>query len=179
MFILSRISGVVLFALFFLGKSVLAAPSCALEGIVKDANGAPLQSAQIYIKGKEGSNFVKVVKTDAAGRYAYSGLGTGPYIVTLVVNDTIKPSIANVQMRTGDTEKLNFDLQKGAPARPFTKGKHYVWVPSITGSHLGAWIEVDDNDKQMPIGMQERIRNQGNQQAKTWQANGAAMPNHM
>ena len=180
MFILSRISVVILFALFFffLSQSARAA-SCTLEGTVKNANGAPLQSAQIYIKGKEGSNFLKVVNTDTAGHYAYTGLGTGPYSVSLVINDTVKASITNVQMRTGETERLNFDLQQGAAAKPVTKGKHYVWIPAITGSHLGTWMEVDDKAKPMPIGMQERIRNKGNDDVRTLQNVGAGIPRHM
>jgi len=170
MFTLSRISVVILFGLFFCGRSAWAAP-CTLEGIVKDANGRPLSGAEIYIKGKEGSNFIKVVKTDTGGHYIYSGLGTGPYSVSLVVHETIKASITNVQMQTGETEKLNFELQKGAAAKPFTKGKHYVWIPVETGSHLGRWIEVDDDAAKMPIGMQERLRWQSNADVRYLQDN--------
>ncbi len=176
--IFARIAIVVFAASFLVTAKAQAEGVATLEGIVKDANSQPLKGAEIRIQGSDPSKIGKV-HTDTQGHYAYPGLETGAYSVTLLVDGVVKASIRNVKTKLGETEKLNFDLQKGAAARPVTKGKHYVWVPSITGSHLGAWIEVDDNDKQMPIGMQERIRNQGNQQAKTWQAGGAAMPNHM
>jgi hypothetical protein len=51
---------------------------------------------------------------------------------------------------------------RNAAARPFAKGKHYVWVSLHTGSHLGDWIEVDDDRNALPIGMSERINNAGN-----------------
>ncbi|HEV2047217.1 MAG TPA: carboxypeptidase-like regulatory domain-containing protein [Chthoniobacterales bacterium] len=178
MFTLTRTAVVVSAALLFLAPKVSADAVATLEGIVKDANSQPLKGAEIRIQGSDQSKIGKV-HTDARGHYAYPGLETGAYSVTLLVDGVVKASIRNVKTKLGETEKLNFELQKGTAAKPVTKGKHYVWVPSITGSHIGAWIEVDDNQKQMPSGMQERIRNQGNQQAKTWQAGGSAMPNHM
>jgi hypothetical protein len=56
----------------------------------------------------------------------------------------------NTQTKANQRTQLNFDLkpaaasQAGAPAK---KGKHMVWVPSSTGSHIGGrWVEVDATD---------------------------------
>ena len=174
---IKQIVAVVSLALLFL-VPVARAGVATLEGIVNDASGHALQGAEIRIQGTGPK--VGIVHTDASGRYAYPALETGAYQVSLVVNGVMKASIKNVKTQVGRTETLNFDIHRGA-AKPFANGKHYVWVPAseLTGTHIGAWIELDDNAKAMPSGMQERIRNQGNQQVKTLQSNSATMPNQM
>ena len=132
-----------------------------LSGVVRDARGAPLRGAEIRIVGSDASK-VGRVHTDVAGRYSYPGLETGTYSVTLVVSGITKASINNVRTKSGQVQTLNFDLQGNAAARPFAKGEHYVWVPLQTGSHLGNWVQVDDDRNALPIGMSERINNAGN-----------------
>jgi Carboxypeptidase regulatory-like domain len=141
-----------------------------LYGTVKDAKGQPLQGAEIRIQGSDPAKIGKV-HTDAQGHYSYAGLETGTYRVTLIVAGTTKACIGNVSAKSGETQSLNFDLKSGAAARPFTKGKHYVWIPSsqITGSHLGVWAEVSDGAKPMAAGMQDRIDNQGNYSVREFQ----------
>ena len=170
---IKQIVAAVSLALFFVTPSVRAA-SATLEGIVKDANGNALQGAEIRIQG--GGGKMGIVHTDARGHYAYPALETGMYQVSLVVNGTVKAFIRNVKTKVGETETLNFELQKGVTAKPFAKGKHYVWIPAdqITGSHLGSWADVDDSAKPMPQGMQERLRWQGNSQVRTIQDTAAA-----
>ena len=111
-----------------------------------------------------------IVHTDAHGRYAYPALETGMYQVSLVVSGAVKASITNVRTHVGQTETLNFGIQKGA-AKPFAKGKHYVWAPpdQLTGTHIGTWVEVDDTSKQSP-GALERIRNEGNNFVREFQS---------
>jgi VCBS repeat-containing protein len=142
-----------------------------LSGVVKDAAGQPLQGAEIRIQGNDASKVGKI-HTNANGHYSYPALETGTYSVTLLVDGATKASINNVRTKAGETQTLNFELRKGATAKPFAKGKHYVWVPSQTGSHLGMWVEVDDDSKAMPTGMQERIRWQGNALARQIQSTG-------
>jgi hypothetical protein len=133
-----------------------------LSGVVRDSKGAPLRGAEIRIVGSDASKVGKI-HTDAAGRYNYAGLETGTYSVTLIVNGVTKASINNVRTTSGEVQTLNFDLQgNAAAARPFAKGKHYVWVPRQTGSHLGDWVEANDDRNALPIGMSERISNAGN-----------------
>ncbi|HWH92144.1 MAG TPA: hypothetical protein VNV64_10160, partial [Candidatus Binatia bacterium] len=59
-------------------------------------------------------------------------------------------SIMNTQIHPNQPTQLNFDLKPVSAAQASTvakKGKHMVWVPSQTGSHIGGrWVEVDEND---------------------------------
>jgi Carboxypeptidase regulatory-like domain len=132
-----------------------------LNGVVRDAKGAPLHGAEIRIVGSDASK-VGRIHTDGAGRYSYAGLETGTYNVTLIVAGVTKASINNVRTKSGETQTLNFDLQGTAGARPFGQGRHYVWVPLQTGSHLGTWAEVESDGRALPSGMTERLSNEGN-----------------
>jgi len=156
---------------WFTSPAANADAVATLSGVVKNAEGQPVHGAEIRIVGKDASKVGKV-HTDANGRYSYPGLETGTYSVTLVVDGATKASIGNVKTKSGEVQTLNFDFQSSASARTFTKGRHYVWIPSQTGSHLGMWIEVDDDAKAMPSGMQERMRWQGSALARQIQSNG-------
>jgi len=127
--------------------SAWAAPS-VIQGIVKDAKGQPIKGADVRIESKDGSKLLKTVKTDGNGRYISDGLSAGVYRVTLVVNGAAKASIMNTKTMVDQPTQLNFDL-KPVPAAQANivakKGKHMVWVPATTGSHIGgSWVEVDD-----------------------------------
>ena len=169
MFILYRIAAVVFLALLFVAPT-RATPNAALEGIVKDAKNQPLKGAEIRIQGRDPSK-IGIVHTDANGHYVYPMLEAGTYSVVLVANGSVKASISNVKTQVGVTETLNFGLQKAAAAKPFAKGKHYVWVPADTqtGTHVGRWIEANDSLSKMPIGMQERLRSQDGMAVKNLQ----------
>ena len=132
-----------------------------LSGIVKDSSGRPIQGAEIRIQGRD-SNKIGKIHTTANGHYNYRELETGTYNVTLVVDGVTKASINNVTTRAGEIQTLNLEVQKGSLAKPFAPGKHYVWIPSETGSHLGHWAEIENDGKIMPSGMAERLNNQGN-----------------
>ena len=130
-----------------------------------------MSGAEIRIQGSDPSKVGKI-HTKANGYYSYAGLETGTYNVSLLVNGATKASINNVRTTAGEVQTLNFELRSGAMAKPFTKGRHYVWVPSQTGSHLGVWVEVDDESKGMPSGMAERLRSQGSTLARHIQESG-------
>ena len=124
-----------------------AGPS-AIQGVVKDAKGQAIKGADVRIESKDGSKLFKTVKTDGNGRYASDGLSVGVYRVTLVVNGAVKASINNTKTKSDGATQLNFDL-KPAPAAQAAagakSGKHKVWVPNNTGTHIGGrWVEVDD-----------------------------------
>ena len=164
------------FVSFCLMLTAQAAGEATLSGIVKGVSGRSIQGAEIRIQGKD-ANKIGRIHTDANGHYSYPALETGTYSVTLVVDGTVKALINNVRTNAGEIQTLNFDLQGGAAARPFAKGKHYVWIPHQTGSHLGVWVEVEDDGKVMPSGMAERLSNQGNTVVRQIQSNSATMPN--
>lgn len=150
---------------WFISLQANADAVATLTGIVKDAKGQPVRGAEVRIVGRD-ANKIGKVHTDASGRYSYPGLETGTYSVTLLVDGATKASISNVRTKLGEIETLNFDFQSSAAARPFTKGKHYVWIPAVTGSHLGTWVEVTDGANPMSSGMQDRMANQGNATVK-------------
>jgi Carboxypeptidase regulatory-like domain len=133
--------------LVFSVATAWAGPS-AIQGVVKDAKGQAIKGADVRVESRDGRTVFKTVKTDGNGRYVSDGLAAGMYRVTLVVNGAIKASILNTQTKADQRTQLNFDLkpvsasQASAPAK---KGKHMVWVPSNTGSHIGGrWVEVPD-----------------------------------
>ena len=123
----------------------------AIQGLVKDAKGQAIKGADVRIESKDGKQQFNTVKTDAKGRYISEGLPVGVYRVTLIVNGAVKASITNTKTKSDQTTQLNFDLKPVAAAQASAgqkKGKHMVWVPARTRSHLGGtWVEVDDKGK--------------------------------
>ena len=130
--------------MLFVASASAAGP--ALQGIVKDARGHPIQGADIRIEATNTGRLLTTVKTNVSGRYSLEGLAPDNYRVTLVVNGAAKASINNTTLEPGESTHLNFDLKQTRAAVTVTKGKHWVWSPPFTGSRLpGRWVEVDDS----------------------------------
>ncbi len=159
------------FVSFCLMVKVNAQGSAGLSGFVKDSSGKPIPGAEIRIQGSD-ANKIGKIHTKGDGHYSYPALEDGTYAVTLLVDGVTKASISNVRTKAGATETLNFEFVKGSMARPFAAGKHYVWVPKQTGTHLGDWMEVEKDGRAMPSGMAERLNNQGNALARHIQNSG-------
>src|SRR5205823_2301105 len=124
----------------------VSAASSALQGIVKDAKGHPIQGADIRIEATNTGRLLTTVKTNVNGRYSLEGLAAGNYRVTLVVNGAVKASINNATLEPGDSTQLNFELKQTRASVTVTKGKHWIWMPAFTGSRLpGHWVEIDDS----------------------------------
>jgi len=146
------------FRIGFIGLILLAtsawAATSAIQGVVTDAKGKPIKGADVRIETKNGGKLFKTVKTDANGRYVSDGLAAGVYRVTLVVNGAVKASINNTKTKLGQPAQLNFDLKPAPASRASAadkKGKHMVWVPAKTGSHIGGgWVEVPDTGSVEP-----------------------------
>jgi hypothetical protein len=120
----------------------------SIQGVVKDAKGQPIKGADVRVESRDGKQLFNTVKTDAKGHYTSQGLKPGVYRVSLVVNGAVKASITNTSAKADQPTQLNFDLkpagasQVSAGQKP---GKHMVWVPADTGSHIGGrWVEVED-----------------------------------
>jgi hypothetical protein len=118
--------------LFLLAFSASGGTS-AFDGVVKDPAGHPVKGADVRIEATNGSNFSRIVKTDAAGIYK----------ATLVVDGAVKASILNASTQSGKHTQLNFEL---TPKTKFVK-THKVWISPDTGTHIGGgqWVDVDDN----------------------------------
>ena len=121
----------------------------SIQGIVKDAKGQPIKGADVRVESRDGKQVFNTVKTDAKGRYISQGLKPGVYRVSLVANGGVKASIMNTSVKADQATQLNFDLKPVAASQASAaekSGKHKVWVPSNTGSHIGgSWVEVDDS----------------------------------
>ena len=120
----------------------------SIQGVVKDAKGQPIKGADVRVASKDGKQLFNTVKTDAKGRYISQGLQPGVYRVSLVVNGAVKADIGNTKTKSDQATQLNFDLKPvaaGQASAEQKKGKHMVWVPPSTGSHMGGrWVEVPD-----------------------------------
>ena len=131
--------------LFLYVASAWAGPA-SIQGVVTDAKGKPIKGANVRIESKDGKQVFATAQTDAKGRYISQGLQPGVYRITLLVNGTVKASILNTATKVDQPTQLNFDFKRTSPAASSAKGgKHMVWVPARTGSHIGGnWVEVDD-----------------------------------
>jgi len=127
-------------------NKIVADGPASIQGFVKDAKGEPIKGADVRIESRDGKRMFNTVKTDPKGRYFSEGLRPGDYRVTLLVNGTVKASIMNTQTKANQPTQLNFDFKPKSQAVGTAKpGKHMVWVPNRTGSHIGGnWVEVDD-----------------------------------
>jgi len=130
--------------------SALGATS-SIEGIVQDAKRQPVKGADVRIESRDGKMLFSMVTTNPKGRYVSTGLAAGTYRVTLLVNGAVKAVIKNTQTTPGRATQLNFALKPSSVSQvgPIGKrGRHMVWVPARTGSHVGgSWVEVDVNGK--------------------------------
>jgi serine/threonine protein kinase len=127
-------------------NKVTADAPASFQGFVKDAKGEPIKGADVRIESRDGKQMFGTLKTDPKGRYISQGLQPGVYRITLLVNGTVKASILNTRTKVDQPTQLNFDFKPTSQAASITKGgKHVVWVPARTGSHIGGnWVEVDD-----------------------------------
>jgi len=87
----------------------------AVEGVVKDETGKPVQGAQVIfdrtdIKGHQ------EVKTDKKGHYIHAGLQMGTYTISVKIDGQVKDTATNVRTSPGDPKEINFDLKQSAQA---------------------------------------------------------------
>jgi len=127
-------------------NKITADRPASIQGFVKDTKGEPIKGADVRIESRDGKQVFSTVKTDPKGRYTSQGLQPGVYRVTLLVNGAVKASIMNTQTKANQPTQLNFDFKPTSQAGNVVRGgKHMVWVPGRTGSHLGGtWVEADD-----------------------------------
>jgi hypothetical protein len=127
-------------------NKITADGSASIQGFVKDAKGEPIKGAEVQVASRDGKQVFSTLKTTPTGRYISQRLQPGVYRVTLLVNGAAKASIMNTQTTANEPTQLNFDFKPTSQASKIAKGgKHMVWVPNRTGTHIGGnWVEVDD-----------------------------------
>ena len=173
----ARVAKFVVLAALIFSRSLFA-QNCSVEGIVKDPNGRPVAGAEVRVEARNASNWNRYVKSDPRGHYILDGLTPNvTYRVTLVISGNVKASINNVLAKSGSTE-LNFALKTSSVSgnRVVTKnGKHYVYIPSETGSHLGGrWVEVDENGNADSVGV-NNVERAGSEALRRMQSNSGAV----
>jgi serine/threonine protein kinase len=127
-------------------NKIAADGPASIQGFVKDAKGEPIKGADVRIESRDGKQVLSTAKTDSKGCYISQRLQPGIYRVTLLVSGVVKASIINTQTKPNQPTQLNFDLKPTSQAGNIARsGKHIVWMPGRTGTHLGGnWVEVDD-----------------------------------
>ncbi len=127
-------------------NKIAADGPASIQGFVKDAKGEPIKGADVRIESRDGKQVLSTAKTDSKGCYISQRLQPGIYRVTLLVSGVVKASIMNTQTKPNQPTQLNFDLKPTSQAGNIARsGKHIVWMPGRTGTHLGGnWVEVDD-----------------------------------
>jgi serine/threonine protein kinase len=127
-------------------NNIAAVGPTSIQGFVRDAKGEPIKGAGLRIESRDGKQMFSTVTTDAKGRYISHGLRPGVYRVTLLANGAVKAAITNTQTKANQPTQLDFDFKPTSQASKIVKrGKHRVWLPGRTGTHLGGtWVEVDD-----------------------------------
>jgi tetratricopeptide (TPR) repeat protein len=86
----------------------------AIEGVVKGADGNPVQGAIITFERTDIKGHY-TVKTDKKGHYGHYGLPYGTYTITCTINGQVTGDTAqNFRTSPGDPKTLNFDLKQAA-----------------------------------------------------------------
>src|SRR5271168_1990582 len=99
---------------FLLSTGGAFAQISAIEGVVKGADGQPIQKAEILIERKDMKGTYKGAKTDKKGHYIYNGLPLGKYRVSVMIDGQEKDFTEGVQTKLDDPVDISFDLKKAA-----------------------------------------------------------------
>ena len=100
----------------FIISTPASAQTGAVQGIVVDAAGKPLEKALVLIEYTDGINRKYDVKTNKKGEFIQIGLQPGGYKVTASFENLGSQSFP-VRVRLGDPMKVNFKLGGGAEGK--------------------------------------------------------------
>ena len=101
--------GLILFSLPAFGQTT------AIEGVVKDPDGKPLQGAVVQIERTDIKGSYPL-KTDKKGHYGHYGLPMGTFDVTVLVDGQVKDLMKGVHPTPGTPATVNFDLKNAQQA---------------------------------------------------------------
>jgi tetratricopeptide (TPR) repeat protein len=109
---LFRLRNLALFAgALMLTATAAMAQVCAVEGIVKGADGTPLKGASVIFERQDIKGHYKV-DTDKKGHYGHYGLPIGKYNIILMIDGKEVDHINGLQTHPGDPQIENFDMKQ-------------------------------------------------------------------
>ncbi|HLI30377.1 MAG TPA: tetratricopeptide repeat protein [Terriglobia bacterium] len=89
------------------------AQTTTLQGDVKGPDGQPLKGALIVLDRTDIKGHYQV-KTDKHGHWLYTGLPSGTFDISCVVNGKVMDKVTHVHSGYGDNPPVNFDLHQEA-----------------------------------------------------------------
>jgi Carboxypeptidase regulatory-like domain len=84
--------------------SVSAQENATISGVVTDADGAVVVGATVALR-RPANDQIRRTTTDAQGRYRFSNLAAGPYVVEIMA-DKFQVSSKEVQVNAGERAVL-------------------------------------------------------------------------
>jgi len=105
--------------------------SGVLQGVIKDASGAPVSGAFVKMKNAE-RRLTFMVISQAQGRYSVNSLPSGKYVVQGIGGDYQSEPSAPVDVATG--KPVTVDLSLTAPRAPQLPG---AWPGRLPGEQVG------------------------------------------
>jgi hypothetical protein len=96
----------------------LSAPG-RISGTVRDASGAPVSSATIYVRDAQGELLSRhsACTSDASGKFVYKGVAPGSYTLGARTHALAARESALVEVREGDTAEIDLALESGTMLR--------------------------------------------------------------
>src|SRR5262245_654064 len=139
-----------------------------IEGIVKGADGKPLEKAQVkIIRTDIKANYE--TKTDKKGHYLYMGLPIGNYNVELYVDGKKVDAMNGVRTSLGDPKPVNFDLASNAALNAQKQAE--MQKAAETGqvsAELSRGLSKEEKDK-----LDKQIKDRADQMKKRGELNAA------
>ncbi len=87
-------------------------PTGTIQGVVTDANGASLPSANVTIRETQ-TNLARSVKTDGSGRYTFTFVLPGAYTVSVEAAGFRPSQQTGIRVNVSETDTADFQLQVG------------------------------------------------------------------
>jgi hypothetical protein len=104
------------------------ADRATIEGIVSDADGAPIAAARILIVRIETNDEI-LLSTNDSGRYVVPNLPTGLYRVRAAREGFRAAELNNVRLPSQATVRADFSLQLGSVATRMAVNLHAIGIP--------------------------------------------------
>lgn len=118
-----------------------------IGGVVLGADGAPANEATVFVRDEDGRLMERfsLISTDGSGRFSYSGLAPGTYIVSARVEGQASLPSPPVRVVAGETSEVELALERGTMVR--------VVVTDKTEANVRARISVVDAEGREHSGM--------------------------